>query len=154
MKKKFIYTGVIISLLVLIDQASKALIIQNLAHAAKKITFFLNFLVSYNYGISFGLFAEYTHYSNKIFLICNSVILLIIFIFSILEKDKAMFTGYCYILGGGIGNLVDRVNKGAVVDFIDLHYKNFHFPIFNLADMFISLGFLIVAYKILKSGKP
>ena len=65
------------------------------------------------------------------------------------------FTGYNMIAGGAIGNVIDRVVHGKVVDFIDVHYKEYHWPAFNMADSFIFLGVLLFLYNelILLRGK-
>jgi signal peptidase II len=62
------------------------------------------------------------------------------------SKSVISFLGYSCIIGGAIGNVIDRVFRGAVFDFIYFHYQDYGFPIFNLADSFISLGVIILIY--------
>tara|TARA_B100000965_G_scaffold364254_1_gene347772 strand:- start:243 stop:740 length:498 start_codon:yes stop_codon:yes gene_type:complete len=103
------------------------------------ITSFLNFYLIWNKGIAFGLFSfdESVIYTSITFLII--FITLIILILAIRSKD---YKGYFFIIifSGSAGNLYDRINYSAVPDFIDLHIDSFHWFIFNVADIFITIG--------------
>ena len=103
------------------------------------ITSFLNFYLIWNKGIAFGLFSfdENVIYTSITFLII--FITLIILILAIRSKD---YKGYFFIIifSGSAGNLYDRINYSAVPDFIDLHIDSFHWFIFNVADIFITIG--------------
>ena len=103
------------------------------------ITPFLNFYLIWNKGIAFGLFSfdESVIYTSITFLII--FITLIILILAIRSKD---YKGYFFIIifSGSAGNLYDRINYSAVPDFIDLHIDSFHWFIFNVADIFITIG--------------
>lgn len=69
-------------------------------------------------------------------------------------SDKGILIGaYAIIISGATGNLIDRFINGAVFDFIYLHYQNYHFPVFNLADCYISLGIMMLIYDMFKSDK-
>ena len=103
------------------------------------ITPYLNFYLIWNKGIAFGLFSFekliiYQLISLVIFTIC------IVLIFMIVKSEGLKKYALISILGGAIGNLFDRMYYTAVPDFIDLHFNGFHWFIFNLADIFITIG--------------
>ncbi len=142
-KKRIICYFLLILLLITIDQASKSFLIYYLK---TKPSYFLellpvlDFVYAWNYGISFGLFREYYQYSNNIFLITNSLIIIYFFYLLITAKNYFVQIGVVLIIGGAIGNLIDRIFRGAVFDFIYFHYAGFSFPAFNMADCFITVG--------------
>ena len=73
------------------------------------------------------------------------------------RRDTQSFSlslGLCLMIGGAAGNLVDRVRLGGVIDFIDLHVRSYHWPAFNIADSAVSVGALLVALGVMRSGKP
>ena len=107
---------------------------------------YLNFDLVWNTGIGFGLLSSD---SNLIYnLITGLISIVIIFLIYLMIKskitDKILFS---LILGGAFGNVYDRLTYYAVPDFIDIHYKNFHWFTFNIADIFITLGILIFIIK-------
>ena len=106
---------------------------------------FLNFHMIWNTGIGFGLFSSESHvYYNLItFLIILINIIILVMIFK--YKNYKSFL-LLMILGGSLGNLFDRIYYKAVPDFIDLHYNSFHWFIFNVADIFITLGVIILIF--------
>ena len=116
------------------------------------ITSFLNFYLIWNKGIAFGLFSfdKNVIYTSITFLII--FITLIILILAIRSKD---YKGYFFIIifSGSMGNLYDRLYYSAVPDFIDLHINNYHWFIFNVADIFISLGIICLIFVELFSNK-
>ncbi|KAJ6644825.1 UDP-N-acetylmuramoylalanine--D-glutamate ligase, partial [Pseudolycoriella hygida] len=118
-----------------------------------QVTSFLDIVYSWNYGISFGLFRNYYQYSNMLFMVLNSAI--IAYLWGILMRATSIlgFVGYSFVVGGAVGNLIDRFINGAVFDFIYLHYKEMGFPVFNLADSFISLGVIILLYDYYQTKK-
>ncbi|ADE29935.1 signal peptidase II [Rickettsia prowazekii] len=137
----------IIITLVIIDQLTKWWFINNLRWKPGlmlKVTSVLNMVYTWNYGISFGLMREYYQYSNTIFLITNMIIVCYLYYLMICSKTIGSFAGYSFVIGGAIGNLIDRFCRGAVFDFIHFHYRNYSFPVFNLADCFITLGVIIL----------
>ena len=140
-KNNIIYL-IIFILIFAADRLSK-LYILNLAEMNNAldlyITPFLNFYLIWNKGIAFGLFSfdESVIYTSITFLII--FITLIILILAIRSKDHK---GYFFIIifSGSAGNLYDRINYYAVPDFIDFHFNGFHWFIFNVADIFITIG--------------
>jgi len=149
MRKAFIFLGFI---LLLLDQFSKNYFIKNLKFFEGyqiKITNFLSVVYAWNYGISFGFFSEYRQYSNTIFLVMNFAITLYICFLAKGSNAKMELLSYVLIISGAIGNLIDRIYRGAVFDFIKFHYNEHYFPVFNFADSYISIGaFLLFLFAI------
>lgn len=105
------------------------------------LTPFLNFYLIWNKGIAFGLFS----FNEKfIYNIITSLIIIVSIIVLMMAAKSEGFkrVSLLFVLGGAIGNLFDRVYYSAVPDFIDFHIRDFHWFIFNVADMFITLGII------------
>jgi signal peptidase II len=107
-----------------------------------------------NTGAAFGIFAGSHEAFRLPFLILISVIA-IGFIFVMLkrlhEQEIGLTTALAFILGGAIGNLIDRVLHGEVIDFLDFYWSNYHWPAFNLADSFITVGVAITLYFLMRA---
>ena len=131
-----------------IDRISKYLMINAVHNSGKNKIFnseFLNFELIWNKGIAFGLLA----FDKVVFYhIITTIIFIVIAILIFLYTKSYGFEKYAYILisGGALGNLYDRILYNAVPDFIDFHINNFHWFIFNIADIFITLGILCLIY--------
>ena len=142
-KKFFLYFTTIIFLF-LTDRFSK-LYILNIAEMSTEVDIyvssFLNFYLVWNKGIGFGLFSS-DH--NGFYNFITTLILIINIIIIILLYQNQNYKSYflILILGGATGNLFDRLYYSAVPDFIDFHINNFHWFIFNVADIFISIGII------------
>ena len=65
--------------------------------------------------------------------------------------ETGLITALAFILGGAIGNLIDRIAYGEVIDFLDFYWSGYHWPAFNLADSFITIGVLIIAYYLIRA---
>ena len=104
---------------------------------------YLNLELVWNTGIGFGLF---NMEANFLYHLISLLILIIIFfiIFIIIKSSNIEKFFYSMILGGAFGNFYDRVSYYAVPDFIDIHYNNFHWFTFNIADIFISVGIILI----------
>ena len=113
---------------------------------------FLNFDLVWNTGIGFGLFSVEANITYH--LISLLIFIVIIFLFYLITKakftDKILFS---MIVGGAIGNLYDRLIYFAVPDFIDFHINQFHWFTFNIADIFISIGIILIIIKDLSLSK-
>jgi len=136
-------------ILVLFDQLSKTYLISYLKTEPNfilEILPFLDFVYAWNYGISFGLFKQYYQYSNYVLLVLNSFIVMYLINMLVKSESKLSIYGLNLIISGAIGNLVDRIIRGAVFDFIYFNYQDFSFPAFNLADSFISIGAALFIY--------
>ena len=147
--KKFIIGVILILFLtILLDQLTKyiAFIVLFKEKQVLIINHYLNFRPVWNDGISFGMLQGYGNTGRVTFIIIASIISLCIIKFS-KKLNIIGFTGYNMIAGGAIGNILDRVVHGKVVDFIDVHYKEYHWPAFNMADSFIFIGVLLFIYS-------
>ncbi len=133
--------------IILIDQFTKYLMFYNRRNFINKdfILFKLDFVK--NYGAAFNIFS-----GNRIFLSIISIIFSLILINLILRKNTSNILNlysYSFILGGTIGNGLDRIMKGFVIDFINLNIINF--PVFNIADISINIGFMFIIFSIFKN---
>ena len=144
--KSFLINLSIILLIFIFDRISKIYVIyldDKLFGSEIFSSNFLNITLIWNEGVAFGLFS----FDEKIFYkILTTIILIIILIIFIMTIRSDGFKKYSLsmILGGALGNVFDRLYYKAVPDFIDLHIGNFHWFIFNVADIFITLGILFM----------
>ena len=118
------------------------------------ITKYLNFYLIWNKGVAFGLFS---FNESFVYNLITSIIITVTIVILIMIIKNEGFKKYSLLLvfGGSLGNLFDRVYYSAVPDFIDLHINNFHWFIFNIADIFITLGIICLIYVeiFFKNGK-
>ena len=146
LKKENFFFLFIILLIFLIDRVIKLKIIKDFSENTFYVNNFINIDLIWNIGIGFGfLSTSSTLFYNLISSIIGSVIIMLIFV--ILKSNKFDKFIFSLIVGGALGNFYDRLIFKAVPDFIDLHYNNFHWFTFNVADMFISLGIIIFICK-------
>ena len=137
-------------LIFLADRGSKIIILnifENSEFASIKINSFLNFSLVLNDGIAFGLFSlEKNFYYN---ILTSIIILIAIFIAFLGYRAPNLIEklSYLMIAGGASGNIFDRLYYSSVVDFIDITITNFHWFIFNVADIFITLGIVILLIR-------
>ena len=147
-KKQFILNFIIIFFIFFLDRITKNYIL-NLAEDQGIIDItinpFLNIILVWNSGIGFGLlqFDENIIYNLITVLI---VIVNIIIIYLIFNSEKFHKILFSTILGGSLGNLYDRIYYNSVPDFIDLNYNGYHWFVFNVADIFISLGIIALIF--------
>ena len=145
-KKNLFISSSFIFLIFLLDRVSKTYVIylnDKLLGIEILSSKFLNIRLIWNEGIAFGLlsFNEKIFYNALTFLI----LIIILIIFFMLSKSNGIKKfSLMMILGGAIGNVYDRIFYGAVPDFIDFHIGNFHWFIFNVADIFITLGVIFM----------
>jgi signal peptidase II len=146
LKNKKIYTLSIV-LLIFFDQVTK-LYFMDLVHplyGGVEVNAVFNLVHVWNKGVSFGMFSSF-EYSNFLFLGLSMLITLAL-IFLLFKEDSALYSvSYSLIIGGAIGNMLDRARFGGVFDFIDFHISNYHWPAFNMADSFICVGAFIFLY--------
>ena len=144
--KNFLNNLFLVFLFFLLDRLSKIYVIfldNKFSGSEIFLSKFLNISLIWNQGIAFGLlsFNEKIFYNLLTFIIL--VIILIIF-FMLLKSYGLKKYSLLMILGGALGNVYDRIFYGAVPDFIDFHIGNFHWFIFNVADIFITLGVIFM----------
>ena len=105
---------------------------------------FLNFHLIWNKGFAFGMFQNDIEFVNNIYMTIIAAIIIFIFVYALSINKKTYYLGFGMILGGALGNLLDRFQYSAVLDFIDIHYGNYHWYVFNIADISISLGCILI----------
>ena len=143
LKRENIFFSLLILFIFASDRFSKEKIINSFNERSYYITDFLNFELVWNIGIGFGfLSTDSTFLYNLITFLIGLVIIILIYII-IISKYLDKFV-YSIIVGGALGNFYDRVVHKAVPDFIDLHYNDFHWFVFNVADIFITLGVILL----------
>ena len=147
LKKFLIYSSIII-LIFLLDRVSKIYIL-NLAETSNSVDIyvnsFLNLYLIWNKGIAFGILSFEENFIYNLITILIVIINLII-IFMIIRSEDYKVYFWISILGGSFGNLFDRIYYSAVPDFIDFHINNFHWFVFNVADIFISTGVICLIF--------
>ena len=153
---KFYIQAIIVLFIFLSDRISKLIIINldknNLSNEIYSSKF-LNIQLIWNEGIAFGLFS---YSQGNLYNILTALIIFIIFIiiFMTLNSEGIKKYGFIMILGGALGNIFDRIVYKAVPDFIDFHVENFHWFIFNVADIFITIGvFFMIIIEISNKNK-
>ena len=132
----------------IIDQFTKYFIYNNYQTLLKKDFILFRLELVKNYGAAFNIFS-----GNRLFLAITSLIFSVILFYLIIRKSSSNIMelySYSFLLGGTIGNGFDRIFSGFVIDFINLNYINF--PVFNIADISINIGFLFLLYSILKKN--
>ena len=146
MLKKNIFYFFFISFIFILDRISKLWIISifnSENNLEIKISSFINLNLIWNKGIAFGLFSYGEKFEYN--LLTGLIIMIIGIVFWMIIKTKGLEKySFLMILGGALGNIFDRLYYSAVPDFIDIYYKNFHWFVFNVADIFITVGVLML----------
>ena len=156
LKKNSIINIFIVLIIFFLDRLSKIFVI---SYSEKNLSAdlfsskFLNISLIWNEGIAFGLFSFKQSSLYDFLSIFISIVVIVIF-FMILKNDGMKKFSLLLILGGALGNLYDRIFFRAVPDFIDFHIGNFHWFIFNVSDIFISLGVLfLISLELINNKK-
>ncbi len=142
--KKILLNSILIFIIFLVDRLSKIYILR-VAEQENIVDIylnqFLNFYLIWNKGIAFGLFS---FNESLIYNIITSIIMIIsiAIILMIIQSKGFKKLSLLFVFGGSMGNLFDRIYYSAVPDFIDLHINNYHWFVFNVADIFITLGIM------------
>jgi len=129
-----------------LDRISKFKIINNFNENTYFINDFINFDLIWNIGIGFGLLSTSSSILYEIVTLVIGLIILILTYISITSDKFDKYT-FAIVIGGALGNFYDRLIYKAVPDFIDLHYANYHWFTFNVADIFISIGIIFFIMK-------
>ena len=142
MNKKYFPLIIIFSIIVLIDQITKFYIASNfeLYQSVEIIKGFFNITYIRNSGVAFGMFSNLKGSFIQIVFIAIYIIAIISIIILYRETHGYSHIALSLIFSGAIGNLIDRIFRGEVVDFMDFHWQNYHWPAFNVADSCISVG--------------
>ena len=122
------------------------------AHSPQAFSGFFNLVEAWNTGVSFSMFND----GGILGMVVLSLFAIGVIVFLLMwlkkEDDKVVQLSLGFIIGGALGNVVDRIRFGAVYDFLDFYYNNWHWPAFNLADAFICTGaFIIILHGMIKA---
>lgn len=148
------YTGLLVlaAALVVVDQYTKQIAYQTLLGGPEIIVLpVFKFSLVFNEGAAFGLLGQAGGWQRYLFiaLAVGFSLLLLVWIWREQWRNLFLASGLALVLGGALGNLIDRVNTGAVIDFIVLHYQGWYFPAFNVADIAITLGAIVLIFDTL-----
>ena len=144
-----IETLLAIAFLVLLDQSMKIFISKimlNNSFEDIKLLPFLNIVFVRNTGVSFGMFSEWGILGRYFFSIFSIVVGSFLILLAIFSDKKVFRISLGLIASGALGNAIDRVYFGGVIDFIDFFIYNFHWPAFNFADIFITIGVVLLLF--------
>jgi signal peptidase II len=116
-------------------------------HGDVQLTSFLNFALVHNMGAAFGFLSSASGWQNILFIVIASVACIVILwmTWRLTTNDRILGAGLMLVLGGAAGNLTDRLLHGYVIDFIDVYYRTWHWPAFNVADSAITIGAVVLA---------
>lgn len=149
----------LIVLVVALDWLSKqwVLVYTNVGHMAVHVTSFLNLRVAYNRGMAFGFLSQHTGWQLVFlsFVAAAAVVLLLIWLFVAKRPTRLFLAALPLVIGGAIGNALDRILHLSVTDFLDFHALGWHFWTFNVADTAITVGvvFLLLDWVLEKSDR-
>jgi len=156
LSKNFYISFTIVTLIYFLDRLSKIYIIQLDKNNLGLDIFnsaYLNIVLIWNKGIAFGLLSFNESYLYNIISLIISIIIVVLVVMSLKNKGFKRYS-LLMIIGGALGNLHDRIFFNAVPDFIDFHVGNFHWFIFNVADIFISLGiFCMILVELIDNNR-
>lgn len=156
MKNKYSWVAAIAGVVVLLDQFTKYLVLHrfSLHESVPVIPGFFNLTYVRNPGAAFGILAGAHGAWRTVFFITVSLVALAV-IMTLVRKthDRIPLVAFALIGGGAVGNLIDRVRSGEVVDFIEWYYRSYHWPAFNIADSAITVGVALLAVDMLFPGK-
>ena len=142
--------------IVLLDQVTKWFVDRTmpLYHSILVIDKFFNLTYIRNTGAAFGILAGSAAAFRLPFLMIFSLLaigFIIVMLRRLPERETGLISALAFILGGAIGNLIDRFAYGEVIDFLDFYWANYHWPAFNIADSFITVGVTITVYYLIKA---
>ena len=156
MSVKLKIVGVWLIVILVLDQLTKAIIDRSMSlHDSIPIIDGL-FSLTYvrNTGAAFGIFAGSHEAFRLPFLVIVSIIaigVIVVMLKRLHEKETGLITALTFILGGAIGNLIDRILYGEVIDFLDFYWSTYHWPAFNVADSFITVGVAITLFYLVRA---
>lgn len=139
--------GLVLAAVVIgLDQASKWYILTVVMQPPRviEVTSFFNLVLAWNPGVSFGLFSDADGPTPDILIGFAGAITLVLLVWLVRTGRRLTAVSLGLIIGGAIGNVIDRASYGAVVDFLDFHAYGWHWPAFNVADSGISIGVALI----------
>ena len=159
MKNKYFKLVVIVGLVLVMDQATKWLVTRSMTYYEQinVIPGFLNLIYIHNPGGAFGIFAQNQGgFQSFMFIgIAVAAMGLILYLYKNTPPEYPFLSfGFALIFGGSLGNMIDRIRLGEVIDFIDVYIAHMHWPAFNIADSAITVGMMIFGFYILFRKVP
>ena len=147
MLKKNLIIFSIITFTIFLDLITKNYALSSLIiNHSISINNFLNFTLAFNHGAAFSFLSDAGGWQRWFFIIFSIVVILII-TYILVKERNSQYIAFSFVIGGAIGNLYDRIFYGYVIDFIEFHYNSFYWPIFNIADIAISIGIILLLYS-------
>jgi signal peptidase II len=145
-----------LAVILVIDQLTKFIVDRTmpLYHSIPVIDNLFNLTYIRNTGAAFGILAGSAAAFRLPFLMIFSLLaigFIIVMLRRLPERETGLISALAFILGGAIGNLIDRFAYGEVIDFLDFYWANYHWPAFNIADSFITIGVTITVYYLIKA---
>jgi signal peptidase II len=157
LKNKYLWVGIIVSAVLLLDQYTKYLVETRirLHEVIPVISGFFNLTHVRNPGAAFSLLADAPATFRTIFFLSATVIAVVVIIVLLRKTHEwLLVSGFALIMGGAMGNLIDRVRYGEVVDFIQWYYRSYYWPSFNIADSAITIAVVLLGADMLFAKKP
>lgn len=147
-KPSFIFSLLLAAITVALDQWLKWYMLQVINIAGRppiEVTSFFNLVMVWNRGVSFGMFAS----AGQPMLLAGlaAVITIVLLVWLARSHDRLVTLGVGFVIGGAIGNVIDRFRFGAVADFFDFHAFGYHWPAFNIADSAIFIGVVVLCIQ-------
>jgi len=158
LNKKYILFGMTTVLMILLDQITKVYIdtSMQLHDSLPVIQGFFSITYVRNPGAAFGFLAGASPLFRYLFFVAVTVTAIVLILFYLRknrEEEQRVTFSLSLILSGAIGNLIDRVRLGEVIDFLDVYFGSYHWPAFNVADSAISIGAVILLIELIRRGK-
>lgn len=146
------------AVIITLDQITKNAILSrfSLHESYKVIDGFLNFVLVMNPGAAFGILADASATFRYVFFIgitTLAIVLILYYLWKSRSESYLMIVSLTMIFSGAVGNLIDRLRFGAVVDFVDVYIGTAHWPAFNVADSSITVGAALLIWEMIRSGK-
>lgn len=139
----------------LLDQITKGVIASTFDLAEQvPVTSFFNLVYVLNPGAAFSFLAEAGGWQRYFFIVLALLVSAWLVLMLRTHRSRYEAFGLSLVLGGAVGNVVDRIATGAVVDFLDFHWSGAHWPAFNLADVFINAGVVLLLVAAFREGPP
>ena len=155
MKRNYLLFVLTALVIIVLDQITKVYIDTHMTlhESIPVIQGFFNITYVRNPGAAFGFLADASPLARALFLIGVSIFascLIVYYVVKMKTEDILLTYGMSLIMGGAVGNLIDRIRLGEVIDFLDVYVSTYHWPAFNVADSAVTVGAMILFYKLIR----